>query len=84
MRRKSWTARDIMTTDVVRVESGTSLREVEKIFLEKGISGAPVADETGGLVGVIITKSRKVMELTSAMDLMKVLANQNGQTLASR
>jgi len=53
MAKKSWTARDIMTTDVVSVESGTSLRELERIFLEKGISGAPVVDEAGNLVGVI-------------------------------
>lgn len=53
MKKKSWTAQDIMTTDVVSVESGTSLRELERIFLEKGISGAPVVDEAGGLVGVI-------------------------------
>ena len=53
MIRTPWTARDIMTTDVVRVESGTSLQELERIFLEKGISGAPVVDEEGSLVGVI-------------------------------
>ena len=53
MIRKSTTARDIMTTDVVRVESGTSLRELERIFLENGISGVPVVDKAGSLVGVI-------------------------------
>ena len=53
MMRKSRTARDIMTTDVVMVESGTSLRELERIFLENGISGAPVVDKSGSLVGVI-------------------------------
>jgi len=47
------TARDIMTTEVVSVHSGTSLRELERVFLEKGISGAPVVDEEGRLVGVI-------------------------------
>ena len=50
---KKSTARDIMTTDVVSVHSGTSLRELERVFLEKGISGAPVVDEEGRLVGVI-------------------------------
>jgi CBS domain-containing protein len=53
MIKKPCTARDIMTKDVVKIESGTSLRELERIFLEKGISGAPVVDEAGGLVGVI-------------------------------
>ncbi len=53
MIRTPWTARDVMTTDVVRVESGTSLQELERIFLEEGISGAPVVDKEGSLVGVI-------------------------------
>jgi CBS domain-containing protein len=46
-------ARDVMTRDVVCVRSATNLRELEKIFLEKRISGAPVVDEGGRLVGVI-------------------------------
>jgi len=46
-------ARDVMTRAVVCVRSTTNLRELEKIFLEKRISGAPVVDAGGRLVGVI-------------------------------
>jgi len=46
-------ARDVMTRNVVCVRSTTNLRELEKIFLEKRISGAPVVDDAGRLVGVI-------------------------------
>ena len=53
MTRKCYRAEDIMTRDVVCVRAGTSLRELEKIFLEKSIHGAPVLDEAGELVGVI-------------------------------
>lgn len=53
MSTRRYKARDIMTTDVVCVGTGTHLRDLEKIFLEKGISGAPVLDESGQLVGVI-------------------------------
>ena len=35
MGRKRYRAKDIMTKDVVCVHSGTSLHELEKIFLEK-------------------------------------------------
>ena len=44
---------DVMTTDVVTVRPGTSLKEVAAIFAERRISGAPVVDETGGVVGVV-------------------------------
>ncbi len=53
MAKKTYRARDIMTTDVVCVYTGTTLQELEKVFLEKGISGAPVIDEQGLLLGVI-------------------------------
>lgn len=46
-------ARDVMTRNVVCVRTATNLRELEKIFLEKRISGAPVVDDGGRLVGVI-------------------------------
>ena len=46
-------ARDVMTRNVVCVRMATNLRELEKIFLEKRISGAPVVDDAGRLVGVI-------------------------------
>ncbi len=42
-----------MTPDVVAVSRKMDLRDLAKLFLEKGISGAPVIDDDGGLVGVI-------------------------------
>lgn len=53
MGSKRFRARDVMTTEVVCVRTTTNLRELEKIFLEKSISGAPVVDDEGNLVGVI-------------------------------
>lgn len=53
MTRTELTANDIMTRDVVCVRVATNLRELEKIFLEKAIHGAPVVDDDGDLVGVI-------------------------------
>ena len=46
-------ARDIMNVDVISVETSMDLRELAKLFLEKGISGAPVVDGNGDLAGVI-------------------------------
>ena len=44
---------DIMTTDPILVTPNTPLQEAISILAEKKISGLPVVDETGKLVGVI-------------------------------
>jgi len=46
-------ARDIMNPQVVTVTENMDLREVAKILVEERITGAPVVDEMGTLVGVI-------------------------------
>ena len=47
------TVADIMTRDPIAVKPETSLNEVIKILAERRISGLPVVDEAGNLVGVI-------------------------------
>ena len=46
-------ARDIMTTDVVTVTPQTGVRELAALLLERHISGAPVVDEAGKVLGVV-------------------------------
>ena len=46
-------AKDIMNPQVVTVRSTMDLREAAKIFVEEGITGAPVVDDLDHLVGVI-------------------------------
>jgi CBS-domain-containing membrane protein len=46
-------ARDIMTKDVVTVNPQTSIRELAALLLERKISGAPVVDDAGKLLGVV-------------------------------
>lgn len=46
-------ARDIMTKEVVWIPENTSVSEAIKLFVDEMISGAPVVDEEGGLVGVV-------------------------------
>jgi len=43
----------LMTTDVVTVAPETSLRDVAALLNEKRISGVPVCDESGAVLGVI-------------------------------
>jgi len=49
----SYSVQEIMNPDVIVVEAGMDLRDLAKMFLEKGITGAPVVDEQGDLAGVI-------------------------------
>jgi len=46
-------AKDIMNPRVVTVTNRMDVREAAKIFVEEGITGAPVVDDMGHLVGVI-------------------------------
>jgi len=45
--------RDVMVSPVVTVKASSSVREAAKILLEHGISGLPVVDEQGRLVGIV-------------------------------
>jgi len=45
--------RDIMTTTVVTVGPDTPLKEVAGLLLERRISGVPVGDKLGAVVGVV-------------------------------
>jgi CBS domain-containing protein len=46
-------AKDIMNTAVVTVTPDTSVEELGRLFIEKGISGAPVVDADHKLFGIV-------------------------------
>lgn len=46
-------ARDVMTTEVITVNPSTTVRSLAALLSEKSISGAPVIDATGRLVGIV-------------------------------
>ncbi len=46
-------ARDVMTKAVVTVRPETPIGQIASLFLEKRVSGVPVADETGTPVGIV-------------------------------
>lgn len=45
--------RDLMSSDVVSVGPGASLKEAARTMIEAGVSGLPVVDDDGQLVGII-------------------------------
>jgi CBS domain-containing protein len=58
------TAGAIMTSPVRTVPEGTTLREVVALFSEVGVSGFPVVDPAGGVVGIV--SERDVLNHTQA------------------
>lgn len=46
-------AKDIMTRDVITVKPTTTIEELARIFIEKKISGAPVVDDNGDVIGIV-------------------------------
>jgi len=50
---KHTTARDIMSSDVMTAREDMSLSELAEFLMDREISGAPVADSEGRLVGVV-------------------------------
>jgi len=45
--------KDIMTKEVVTVSPSTSVHELAELFVQKNISGAPVVDQEGKLLGLV-------------------------------
>ena len=47
------TVGDVMTTSVVTVRDSAPLRDAAELLVERGISGVPVVDDAGSVVGVV-------------------------------
>jgi len=53
----SMIVKDLMTKDVVTVSPVMSVHDLAELLIEKDISGAPVVDEDGKLVGIVQEES---------------------------
>ncbi len=58
-------AKDIMTTDVITAEESMSVKDLAKLLYENKISGVPVFDDKGQVIGVatesdLIDQNKKV------------------------
>ena len=47
-------AKDIMTKDVITVSPQATVRELAKILVKKRLSGAPVIDKKGNVLGIAL------------------------------
>lgn len=58
-------AKDIMTSEVITVDENRSVKDLAKILAENKISGVPVVDDQGKIVGIVtesdlIDRAKKV------------------------
>jgi len=63
-------ARDIMNREVVAVPTTMDLRDLARLFLQRGITGAPVVDARGDLAGVVSQTDLIYYGLTRDDELM--------------
>ena len=63
-------AADIMSKDVICISKDTDLRDLAKMFLAKGITGAPVLDARGDVVGVVSQTDLLYYQLTRDDELV--------------
>ena len=66
----AYLARDIMNTNVISVAADMDLRDLAKLLLKKGITGAPVVDGQGHLAGVISQTDLVYYNLTRGDELV--------------
>ena len=65
-------ARDVMNPKVISVRRDMDLYDLAKMFLQEGISGAPVVDRNGNLVGVISQTDLVYYNLTRGDELVDI------------
>lgn len=58
-------AKDIMTKDIITVKPATTIEDLARILIKHQISGTPVVDEDGNLIGIVtendlISKNKKL------------------------
>ena len=70
MTNQEYHARDIMNPNVVAVSTSMDLRDLAKLFLERGITGAPVVEADGRLAGVISQTDLVYYNLTRGDELV--------------
>lgn len=46
-------AREIMTKEIIAVQPGATVQEIARLLVDHKISGVPVVDAAGGLVGIV-------------------------------
>jgi CBS domain-containing protein len=78
------TVRDVMTRSVLSVAPGTPLKEVANLLIEHRISGLPVVDDQGSVLGVVSEGDLLVKERQPAAVRRRPLARLFGDSAETR
>jgi CBS domain-containing protein len=78
------TVRDVMTSSVVLVDPGTPLKEVAQALIDHGISGVPVVDADGAVLGVVSEADLLIKEQGSEAIRHRPLSRIFGESKESR
>lgn len=70
--------KDIMTSNVINVHVSTTLQELVELFIEKKLSGVPVINDDGNLVGIISKTDLVTHGLEK--ELSELLSNNTART----
>lgn len=76
--------RDLMTRDVVTVHPTTAIKDVARLLVERRISGMPVVDDRGRVLGVVSEGDLVVKEQGADSLERRPLARIFGDTAATR
>lgn len=75
-------AKDIMNTDVITVYPETTIEELGRLFIKKGISGTPVLDADNKLFGIVtendLIKQNKRLHIPTLLRLFDALIPLEG------
>jgi CBS domain-containing protein len=84
-KNKSFVARDYMTRSVATLTPGMDLLTAVQMLLERHISGAPVVDGTGNLVGILSEKDclRAALNATYHGDLGGLVSDHMQRDVAT-
>lgn len=74
-------AKDIMTTDVVTIGQNATVQEAIELLLEKHISGLPVVDAHGKLVGIVTEFALLVIAYDESIRQEKVLKHMSTELI---
>jgi CBS domain-containing protein len=80
----SMTVRDVMTRSVVSVHPTTPIKEVAQLLIDNGISGVPVVDVTGAVLGVVSEADLLIKEQGADAIRHRPLARFRGESAESR
>ena len=80
-------ASEIMTTDVMTLTPDTKIENAARVMFENSISGMPVVDEEGRLIGVvseydIIAKQGKIVGDIMTTDVVSIGEDTDPETIA--